>query len=66
MHAGDTTTNLCMAMGYNIPGTVMKMINMTTTTTTTTTMWSTEAGLTLDKSMRLAKFPKYRTPAKSR
>jgi hypothetical protein len=55
-----------MAMGYNIPGTVMKMINMTTTTTTTTTMWSTEAGLTLDKSKRLAKFPKYRTPAKSR
>ena len=62
MHAGDTTTNLCMAMGYNIPGTVQQLINMTTTTT----LWSTKAGLTLDKSKRLAKFPKYRTPARSR
>ena len=62
MHAGDTTTNLCMAMGYNIPGTVQQLINMTTTTT----LWSTKTGLTLDKSKRLAKFPKYRTPARSR
>jgi hypothetical protein len=51
-----------MAMGYNIPGTVQQLINMTTTTT----LWSTKAGLTLDKSKRLAKFPKYRTPARSR
>jgi hypothetical protein len=62
MHAGDTTTNLCMAMGYNIPGTVQELINMTTTAT----LWSTKTGLTLDKSKRLAKFPKYRTPARSR
>jgi hypothetical protein len=51
-----------MAMGYNIPGTVQELINMTTTAT----LWSTKTGLTLDKSKRLAKFPKYRTPARSR
>ena len=62
MHAGDTTTNLCMAKGNNIPGHVQQLITMTTTTA----LWSTKAGLTWDKSKRLAKFPKYRTPAKSR
>ena len=57
MHAGDTTNNICM--GNNFPGTVQQLINMTITTTS----WSTQA---VDKSKRLAKFPKYRTPARSR
>lgn len=58
MHAGDTTTNICM--GNNFPGTVQQLINMTITTTS----WSTQA---VSWSKRLAKFPaKYRTPARSR